>query len=321
VARTFWFCILSWSTLSHSSTIAILAIVITAALILRLRWHLPTSGVLLLACGVSVGLAGELAFYKGVQHLSGESPVRPPFVMARLVADGPGREYLQDHCPQRGFVLCRHLGSLSNYSDSFLWSENPADGVFSVIPNAERRQLAGEEWRFVGAVVREYPLAVLRSSASSVWDQATSWSLGEFNLNPTQAAELIAKLPARVGNQLIRSRAYRGAMPVRASEIICGAVTASGLMLVLLMLYRGDRRHDLRIFMTTILLGVVADIAVCGALSTPHDRYAMRVLWLLPTAALVGLSTKYRRARLPSAPGEDAPLISEKPLQEVSRLA
>ena len=35
------------------------------------------------------------------------------------------------------------------------------------------------------------------------------------------------------------------------------------------------------------LLGWIANVAICGALSTPHERYNMRVIWLLPIAASV----------------------------------
>jgi len=37
------------------------------------------------------------------------SPQAPPFLLARSIADGPGKLYLQDHCPQIGLTMCRHL--------------------------------------------------------------------------------------------------------------------------------------------------------------------------------------------------------------------
>lgn len=299
--RAFWFAILGWSTLSHSSATAVIAILAVASLCIRSRRQMTRTGLILTFCAIAVGIFGEIAFYAGVRSLSGEPPVRPPFLMARLVADGPGRTYLKAHCPQSGFVLCRHMDSLSDYSDSFLWSESARDGVFSVVPSDERRKLSNEEWPFVKAVVAEYPVQVLRSSIASIWTQATSWGLAEFNLTPPQSAELEGKLPPRVTSELSRTRADRNDMPVRASVILSAAATLAGLFFVVAALLGRERADGMRRFLALLLFGVVADIVVCGALSTPHARYAMRVLWLIPAAGLLGAwswNARQRRFRL-----------------------
>ena len=45
-----------------------------------------------------------------------------------------------------------------------------------------------------------------------------------------------------------------------------------------------------------LLLAFLANIMICGALSTPHARYQMRIVWLLPLAALtVGAGQLARR--------------------------
>jgi hypothetical protein len=35
------------------------------------------------------------------------------------------------------------------------------------------------------------------------------------------------------------------------------------------------------------LAGVVANAAICGAMSSLHDRYQARVIWLLPLMAII----------------------------------
>jgi hypothetical protein len=41
--------------------------------------------------------------------------------------------------------------------------------------------------------------------------------------------------------------------------------------------------------------GVVANAAVTGILSTPHDRYQARVIWLIPLLAMIVLLRRRRR--------------------------
>jgi hypothetical protein len=48
-----------------------------------------------------------------------------------------------------------------------------------------------------------------------------------------------------------------------------------------------------------ILCGaIIANIMVCGGVSTPHDRYLMRLIWLLPMigVALVSATHAGRKA-------------------------
>ena len=40
------------------------------------------------------------------------TPNSPPHFMARLIADGPGRDYLRQACPTRHFALCQNLDTL-----------------------------------------------------------------------------------------------------------------------------------------------------------------------------------------------------------------
>ena len=54
------------------------------------------------------------------------------------------------------------------------------------------------------------------------------------------------------------------------------------------------------ILVMTILLGVLANAAVTGILSTPHDRYQARVIWLVPMAAML----VFLRRRAAEMPGQ-----------------
>ena len=43
-------------------------------------------------------------------------------------------------------------------------------------------------------------------------------------------------------------------------------------------------------FLLCVTVGVLANAAVLGALSGPHDRYGARMAWLLPLAGLLALA-------------------------------
>jgi hypothetical protein len=42
------------------------------------------------------------------------------------------------------------------------------------------------------------------------------------------------------------------------------------------------------------VFGVIANVAICGVISGPHDRYAARVAWLIPAVALIAHFEIYR---------------------------
>jgi hypothetical protein len=43
-----------------------------------------------------------------------------------------------------------------------------------------------------------------------------------------------------------------------------------------------------------VLLAILANAFVCGALSNPHDRYGARIAWLAPFIVLLAASRRRR---------------------------
>ena len=96
------------------------------------------TGVVLAAALVSI-LAGK-AYVAAFQMRTSHDLGRPPFLMARLLADGPGREYLSRICtgPDTPFILCRFKGASLLRSDDILSEDKPDLGVFSVVKPPEQ---------------------------------------------------------------------------------------------------------------------------------------------------------------------------------------
>jgi hypothetical protein len=252
-----------------------------------IRRREPRQPALMVLLAVLAGIALETAFSLGVRGATGTSPVRPPFVTARLVDDGPGYRYLRKHCPDSGFLLCNYVDRLPQRSDDFLWEKRQGIGVFSALPPAEARALALEQNRFLLAVLADQPLDVAKSSLIAAARQTGRIGLEEFNYDDGARSHFSDKIPHSILEKFRRSAAFKGEMPV-------GFVSVATIPLALLSLvaiFGAAMNNHARIsrssaFGLVVCLMLALNTAVCGMMSTPHDRYIMRAIWLLPLVAL-----------------------------------
>ena len=84
---------------------------------------------------------------------------------------GPGTAYLQQSCPESGFVLCDYKDRLPIDWRDFLFDESPEKGVFGAVPVETQLALADEQVAFV---LQTLLLILCRpSSASCVTDGAS----------------------------------------------------------------------------------------------------------------------------------------------------
>ncbi len=279
--RAFWFVVLVLALISHSANILIVSILSACILVFAIfrkqrLTQLPVLGAL------TIAIICEIAFTEAIRYQTGAPPVRPPFVTARLIDDGPGYFYLRDRCPTKpNLILCRYLDRLPVPSDTFLWAKGK-NGVFSAIPPSEQQLLSSQEGAFVIGVARDRPMTVVKNSIARFFDQLSRTGLMEFNgqlFDPQ-------KLPTDVQSEYLGTRAAQNRIPVVFfSNLAFAGFLISGLGLGwVLWAHRSDpdKLRDRSIFIGIILLGILVNAFVCGAMSTPHDRYQTRLLWLIP---------------------------------------
>ncbi|MEH3123952.1 MAG: hypothetical protein PGN16_18620 [Sphingomonas phyllosphaerae] len=287
--RVGWVALAGYGALTHSATTLILLAIAGSAgllLLVRRRIGLHPRAIALVAAAGLLGLVGDTSFGIAIERATGAPPIRPPFLTARLTADGVGTDYARAHCATEHWVICRHLDQLPLHSDSFLWSGDPATGVFTAASPAEARALSDEQMRFVFAVLRDRPVATLGASLNAMGEQFTQVGLPEFRYASAEFQNFERKIPSSVVAQLRTTAAFRGTMPID----LIGALTWPLLLASVMVIGWAARRADLReqaLLGAWTLLGWIANVAICGALSTPHERYNMRVIWLLPIAASV----------------------------------
>lgn len=285
------FALLVISAVVHDSHFLILATMLAFAAI----WNLATRswenwrGLAVLGATLGVALLAQTFFSVAVEHVVGAPPMRPPFLMARLIDDGPGYRYLRATCPENGFKVCEYLDRLPLASDEFLWSPAPDHGVFAAADPATRRQLCKEQMRFALGVLIYDPAGTLRTAADNAAAQLLLVGLDEFNIDESEKRAF--KLPKEYLPSVQRSAAYREAMPVVQCTAIVLAVLVMSVALIAWALISPEARKRLSGPLVKMSLwtaaGVLVNAAVCGAMSGPHMRYSARVDWIIPMIAVL----------------------------------
>lgn len=318
-ARIAWSAVATFAALSHASHILILlglAAGTVALAVMARTW--PRQGrpgsplfggaAAMLGLAALLGLVGDATFTEAVERATGHEPIRPPFVTARLVADGLAGPFLQRHCGSGGgeppYALCRYSGRMPAkpmraWSDGFLWSKDGnAGGVFMAVPASQQRALASEQGRFALHVFLERPVSVTLNALTAAAEQAMMMRLDEFNYSPDDRSAMPARLPASVLQEVRKSAAYHGTMPTRELQLAGWLVGGIALVLTALAI-RSGRATGMGRYAAVMAAAWLANAVICGALSTPHDRYNTRALWplfVLGAGAAASLYPNRRRA-------------------------
>ncbi len=266
------------------------------------------AGIAQVALIVVFAAAAHLALHTylyGQPSLNGE---RPPFLMARVLVDGPGRSYLLHHCADKKFVLCNYLSKIPNDSNDFLWN---ADGVWQSASDDTQELLRQEEMPFVLATLRAYPREQLSASAANFREQLITFGLEDYFPNQWVSDVFERVLPGARPHYL-QTRQARRALPDEFSSTAQEWMVLASLaiMAILTPLLWRRRSPQLLGLASVILFMLVANALVTGVLSDVLDRYQSRVIWLLPLLAglflLEWLDHRFRPVGQPEPQRHDA---------------
>jgi hypothetical protein len=137
--------------------------------------------------------------------------------------------------------------------------------------------------------------------------QVFDTDLGDFNYSTHVRGDFAATLPANPRAAMRNTLAYREGWPLPALWWPQNAVLAASLVAIAVMAARAPKAgaahrepSDALIFAILIVIGVLANGAVCGVLSTLYGRYQARVVWLIPLAAAL-LALAQARSRSSAA--------------------
>ena len=274
---------------SHLSHLVLAAGLIAALALCRLA--IPWRPIAALTAALLYLLASNLI---GHGRLA-VSPYGSVFALARLIGDGPARDYLDRVCPDPALALCAWRNQLTDDSDQFLW--DPASPFWSdPLPLPD---FAAQASRIVAGTIRTEPLRVLRIAYRNAARELIRADLGD-TLVPDYLAETVRPRIARwfPAAELARydtSRQLAGRLgplaetllPLQRTTILLGL--AGGTLLLLVSLGRANRRADLA---ALVLLALAANAFATGALSAVHDRYEARLVWIIVLPFLLRFSAK-----------------------------
>jgi hypothetical protein len=247
----------------------------------RIKSVAETAAILAVAAAAQLALHGYLY---GTPSLNGE---RPPYLMARIIADGTGRQYLETHCPLVQFEICNRMPLHSDDPDDFLWGDQ---GAFAGASDDERDQIGQQEMPFVKAVLRAYPREQFFKSAANFRGQLMAFGIYGFDPNPWLLDQFATVLP-RARSSYVASRQERSLLPLDQFTAIQSFAVNASLVIVAVSIPFLWRRPNPRLAgLTAIVVAIViANAFVTGVLSMVDDRYGCRVIWLIPLLAALFL--------------------------------
>lgn len=275
--------VVALACLSHTSNLLLSVGLLGFMLMLvALKSPIAKPALVIAFAAIMVGLGGDALFAKAVEAYSGLKPVRPPFLTARLVSDGPGYTFMQQECGRQQFAICQFQGTMPADSDEILWGTDSSHGAFSIADWATQAKLGTEDVRFAKAVFAHDPLRVTQTSFASFVRQLFSTNLDY--INQVFVGDQISTLPASVASRIRQARSYRGDMVIEPFALVfrvvaaLAAAAAVGLMLG----SRINLRNPWIAAVSVVLVSIIINAAVSGALSKPDPRYTLKVLWILP---------------------------------------
>lgn len=281
--------IAGWAVASHATHLILasgLCVLLVPVLVLQRQsfrtWLGAISRVAMIIVLVAGGQMALHGYLYGSLSLNGK---RPPFLMARVIVDGPGRWYLQQRCGEVKLTICDHAHEMRDdiSTDDFLWEQN---GIWQSASSVTREQLSAEEAPFVLATLRTYPRAELAIAAGNFWEQLRTFALWGFGPDPWISEVFERALPG-ARSRYLQTRQAQGALPAEFSTTAQNWMVMTALGLIgILTTYRWRHLSPRLVGLTATIFSItVGNAFVTGVFSNVEDRYQSRVIWLIPLLA------------------------------------
>jgi hypothetical protein len=225
------------------------------------------------------------------------APFGNVFLLARVIYDGPGLEALRRGCPAAGWRLCPFVESMPPQWDDFLWR---SDGP--VIRAGGAKLVSRDANAIVTAALIAEPGKELLAFAGNSAQQLVRFSTGD-GLQPwpeTVAPYVARHFPQFETDAFAASQQSTGRLVVpRALQMLHLATALLGIAGCCAILLVAPRRHLATGLAVAAVVALLANAAITGGLSGPHDRYQSRIIWLPSVVALLG-TVSLRRAAMPA---------------------
>jgi hypothetical protein len=289
--------LIAFSASTHTATLAVLLALLGAGLVITLvrRGMISFAGLAHGALAVMMSVALLFAANFAVAGRLAWTPGGSAIPFGRMLQTGIVARYLAEHCPDpRLPKLCANREKLPTDTDFFFWGSDLFDEL-------GRFEGLGEE---MSIVVREsltaYPLLQLRTAIDGTIEQLLKVATGYgVRTDIWHTYWIIEKFVPQAVPAMKAARQQKGELDFTAINRLHLPAAWGSMLLLLAVLVLAARRWqyaDVGALAAVAALAILANAAVCGALSNPHDRYGARMVWL---ATLVLMLTPWLRSRTP----------------------
>jgi hypothetical protein len=281
---------------SHVLTAALLLGVVGMFVLIFARSQLRrlAPSLALIGAAVGIGAIGFALLDLAVTKLTGRAATPPPFLLARVIEDGPGTSYLRAACGEERYVVCRFVDRMPISEDDFLWSKEAGAGVWYVVSPEDRVQIAKEQYDIVLRSFLHDPLTQIGAIAGNFGQQLVDFSLATFVADDQLKSFVAESFGGEQADGFLRSRIARDGIDLDALSVLYYLVVGGAFVLLLLRFRALD--PGIRALVAIVFAGIVLNALVTGSVSTPFPRFQARVIWLVPAlAAIVELRRLLRR--------------------------
>jgi hypothetical protein len=279
---------IAFAVSTHSGTFAVLLALSAAALALSFISikFVPRSflshGIAAMVLGAAMLLAANYAASGTLAWTPGGYGI----VFGRMLQDGIVTRYLDDHCPDPRLKLCPYRKVLPLDADAFLWGH-------SVFDRLGRFAGLGDEMRtIVLGSLSDYPAMQVKTALEATARQLVSVGTGEGVVNTTwHTYGIVNRYTPSAVPAMRAARQQHGEIHFRTiNDLHVPFAWATMALLPLLVMFglRSADFADLGWLAATAAVSLLANAAVCGIVSNPHDRYGSRMVWI--AAFAVGLA-------------------------------
>jgi len=293
--------LIAFSAATHTATLAVLLALLAAGLLVTLarRGLVPFTGLARGAFAIVISIALLLAANYAVAGRLAWTPGGSAIPFGRMLQAGIVARYLAERCPDpRLPKLCANRDKLPTDSDFFFWGSDLFDEL-------GRFEGLGDEMRIV---VREsltaYPGAQLGAAIKATAEQLSRVATGYgIRTDIWHTHWIIETFTPHATAAMKAAHQQRGDLGFTAINRLHRPVAWGSMLLLIAVLALAARRREFAgagELAAVVVLAILANAAVCGALSNPNDRYGARMVWL---ATLVVLLVPWMR-RSASASGD-----------------
>jgi hypothetical protein len=293
---------------THSATLALLLALTLAAAAASFWWRtaVPRAGAARAAVAVALGIALTFTANFAVSGRFAWTPGGIALSFGRMLQDGIVARYLDDHCRRDPRLrLCLYRKELPHDADEWFWGSDLFDRL-------GRFKGLGQEMETVTlGALREYPWLQIKTAAIATARQFVSVASGEGVVNWIwHSYAIIDKYTPGAAPAMRAARQQVHGIDFAPINAVHLPIAYGAMLLLPVIVLLGARRRRYAEFgalAATIVIALLANAAVCGIFSIPHDRYGARVVWLAVlvvgiTAIRLGDRKAARRSTPPTAP-------------------